>query len=65
MIITHINDCKQAQLAWLHRKLEIEEATLPDYPRPLKVITEKDKSLFQKKVAQYGFAQAVYKNFLP
>lgn len=56
---------RQASREWLQKKLAQEELALPDYERPLKTITEKGKSPFQKQVAQYGFAQAVYKNLEP
>lgn len=60
-----IQDTYTAGREWMKRRLELDEFTLPDYERPLKTITEKGKSPFQKQIAQYGFAQAVFKNFLP
>lgn len=56
---------QQAGRACLQRQLEIDEANLPDYERPLKRITKKSKNPFQKLASQYGFAGAVYKYIAP
>lgn len=55
----------QAGRACLEKQLQIDEANLPDYPRPLKKITKKSKSPFQTLASQYGFAGAIYKYFAP
>ena len=60
-----IQDRHTASLAWLYRKLMSDEATLPDYDRPLKVIKDKGRSPFETNVARYGFSKSVIKYLLP
>jgi len=55
----------QAGRACLKRQLEIDEANLPDYPRPLKKITKKGKTPFQTMASRYGFAGACYRYMAP
>lgn len=56
---------QQAGRACLKRQLEIDEANLPDYPRPLKRITKKSKNPFMTLASQYGFARAIYRYIAP
>ena len=56
---------KQAGNECLKRQLEVDEANLPDYPRPLKKIKGTHKNFFQTEAAKYGFIMACVRSMLP
>jgi hypothetical protein len=60
MIINlQVNDTYSAGQEWLRRTLEKEECTLPDYPRPTKIIK---RSLFEMtETALVAFGRQVVK----
>lgn len=57
---------QQAGREALKRQLEIEEANLPDYERPLKKMTTKEmKNYFPTDASRYGFIMGCVKMMLP
>lgn len=60
-----INDTYTAGQVWLRRQLEIDEANMPDYERPLKKFDTKIMSPFKSQVTRYGFVTACFKAVAP
>ncbi len=60
-----IKDIHTAGQYWLKRQLEIDEARMFDYERPLKNFDTKRVNPFKKKVARYGFAGACIRAVAP
>jgi len=57
---------KQAGMEAMRRQLQIDEANLSDYHRPLKVIKERThKTFFQKEADKHGFISAFIRSNLP
>ena len=56
---------RQAGIECLKRQLQIDEANLPDYPRPLKEIKSTYKNYFQTEAAKHGFVTACIRAMLP
>lgn len=55
----------QAGREALRRQIEIDEANLPDYPRPLKEMKETRLTPFQSNVVRYGIGSALFRTIAP